>query len=184
MNKNLWQTVSSKIVYTCPWLKVREDGIIRPDGETGTYMVVERSPSVFIVPIDENDTVTLIRLYRYPTNVYSWEIPGGGADEDDLLAAAKRELQEETGLEAKEWQQIGEFQMINGFCNEWGTVFIAKNLIETQSHEKEEEGITETKKVAFDDVLQMIKNGEITDCQTIAAVMQATLHLGRLSLRT
>lgn len=175
-----WKTLSSKTVYKNNWLAVREDQVIRPNGEEGIYGVVERPTSVFIVALTENDEVHLVKLFRYPTQVYSLEIPGGaviGASPKEIEQSAKRELQEETGLIAKQWRLSGKFQVINGFCNEWGYTYIATHLSQTGKNDQAEEGITEVTVLPFDEVLSFIKSGEITDGQTLAAIMQADLFL-------
>ena len=96
-------------VYENPWISVREDSVIRPDGEPGIYGVVHyKNTAVGVLPV-EDDHVYLVGQYRYPLERYSWEIPEGGCPEDEEpLRAAQRELREETGLEARNWRRLGE----------------------------------------------------------------------------
>lgn len=112
--------------------------------------------------------------------MYSLEIPAGGSDGEDPLAAARRELQEETGLVAQQWEPLGKLQSANGFLNEFAHIFLATELEDTKDHEQEAEGITELQKIPLKKALSMIKSGEITDCQSVAAISLAALHLGML----
>lgn len=174
-----WKTLSSKIVYRDSRITVREDEIVRPDKTDGKYTVVESlGPSVFSLAITEKEEIYLIAQYRYTTGIYSWEVPSGSSNYKDLLIMAKRELQEEAGIRAKKWEKISTFQSMKGICNEISNVFIARDLIETKDNEKLKEGIYEVKKVSFRDAFKMIKQGEISDDQSIAAIIQAALWLG------
>lgn len=88
-----WRTISSEQVYDNPWITVREDQVVRPDGEPGIYGVVHfKNVAVGILPIEE-DHIYLVGQYRYPLDLYSWEIPEGGCPEgEEPLRAARREL--------------------------------------------------------------------------------------------
>lgn len=176
---NHWKKITSKIIYKTPWIKVRKDKVIRPDGKPGTYSYVETNgPSVMIVPITVNNEIYLIRQFRYTTQNDSWEVPGGNSEGENLLVSAKRELKEETGLLAKNWEMIGNFHPENGVVSETGYVFIAKDLLETGIDKKIEEGIFDMKKVSFEEVLSMVGNSEITDGNSIVAIFKTYLYLG------
>src|SRR5438067_11246803 len=103
-NENPWRTVSSRAVYDNPWIRVREDEVIHPDGQPGIYGVVHyKNLAIGILAIDDEGYIYLVGQYRYPMDRYSWEIPEGGCPEgEEPLTAARRELQEETGLNARE----------------------------------------------------------------------------------
>ena len=176
-SKNPWQKKSSKITYTTPYYSVREDDVIRPDGKEGKYYVLDIAPSVFIVPVTENNEIYLVGLYRYTTNMFSWEVPAGAADNTNLLEGAKRELQEETGLVAKDWRELGKLQAFNGRSNNFQYVFVAKDVEQSNDNSQLEEGIKEVRKVSYKNVLEMIKKNEITDSESIAAITLAALHL-------
>ena len=179
MGTGRWKKLSSKIVYKTPWLKVVEDKVIRPDGTKGMYSYVKTNGDcVMIVPISENNEVYLIKQYRYTKEEDSWEVPGGNSEGEDLLSAAKRELQEESGLTADDWKLIGQSQSMNGITDEKTYVFIARNIRETNSNKMKEEGIHEMKKVPFVEVLEMVKKSEITDGQSVVALVKAALFLG------
>jgi 8-oxo-dGTP pyrophosphatase MutT (NUDIX family) len=175
--ENPWETKNSKIVYETKWMKIREDEVVRPDSSDGKYSYVDTPDSVYIVPITTDGKVYLIAQWRYPTKTFSWELPGGGGDGGDILESAKRELKEETGLEAEEWTEVGTLQPMNGVVAEIEHVFIARKLRETQDHKQTDDGITEIKKVRFDEIFEMIVQGDITDAQTIAAFTQVQLYL-------
>ena len=99
---NPWTTLGSRPVYENPWIKVREDQVLRPDGQPGIYGVVEfKNRAVGVLPVEDDGAVWLVGQYRYPLQAYSWEIPEGGCPEGETPEeTARRELQEETGLTA------------------------------------------------------------------------------------
>ncbi|MDP2631103.1 MAG: NUDIX hydrolase [Candidatus Uhrbacteria bacterium] len=175
-----WKKLSSKVVYSNPWYSIRKDKVIKPNGEPGEYNVIVRPPAVFIVPIDEKDNVYLVRVHRHTTQMYSIEIPAGGSDGQRPLTAAKRELMEEAGIKAKKWALLGKYQILNGLTDEIGYAYLAKDIEHIGENEKDmsEEGISRVIRIPFRRTLSMIKNGEITDGQSIVALSYAALKLG------
>lgn len=175
-----WRTVSSKVVYRNPWIAVREDQVVRPDGNPGLYGVVESTPSVFIVALSAADEVLLVTQDRYPTGTASVEVPAGNAGHEDPLAAAQRELQEETGYVAASWTPIGVLESMNGICTELQHVFLARELTYAGGDAQAEDGITDARFVPLDEVLERIRGGAITDGQSVSSLLLALLTLGRL----
>lgn len=169
---NKWQKLDSKYVLKNPWYKVRQDKVIRPDGKEGMYNVVECGTSVFVVPITTDGKILLVKLFRYTTQHEGWEVPAGGVEPGEKpLAAAKRELQEESGLTSSSWQKVGTFDLMNGMTDAVAFVFEAKELTTTKHHRQNEEGITETAEFTPKQVLDMIQDGQIVDALSIAALM-------------
>jgi 8-oxo-dGTP pyrophosphatase MutT (NUDIX family) len=177
-----WQTHTSKVVYENAWIRVREDAVTRPDGQPGIYGVVEtRHPSVFIVALTDDREVLLVTQDRYTSGRSSIEVPAGNSDGEDPLEAAKRELREESGYVAGSWSELGRMEAANGFCTEVQHVFLARELTHVGDDRKAEDGITDVRFVAFDEVLEMVRRGEITDGQTISSLMLTELHAPRRS---
>lgn len=176
-----WRTHSSRIVYDNPWIRVREDQVTRPDGNPGRYGVVEvKHPSVFVVALTEDDEVVLVEVYRYPLQRTSWEIPAGGSDGEPPLAAAQRELREETGLAASDWQEIGQMSALNGVCSAPEHVFLARGLSLVGGVGAAEEGIIGSRRLRWAEVWDLIASGGIDDGETIAALGFAAVALGRI----
>ncbi len=183
-DNGVWSTLSSEKKHTNPWFSVRHDKVKKPNGESGDYYVVDtKSAAVFIVAINDKNQILLINQYRYATQQFSWEIPGGSAEDDELLTAAQRELKEEAGLKAKKWQQVGQAESMNGIASEIMHIFSAKDLVEAGMDAKEAEGIGKNMFVAADDLISMIEKGEITDSQTITSITQVFLASGRMGFK-
>lgn len=178
--KNPWKTLSSKQVYQNRYYSIREDSVIRPDGTDGIYYVIDRKTAVFILALNTEKKFPLVGLFRYPTRVYSLELPGGGSEGEDSLVAAKKELKEETGIEAKTWQHIRKFQAANGLSNEMMDIFLATDLNITREYNQKEEGIMEIRWVTFQEAFGLIREGEITDSQTISCITEAALFTGEI----
>jgi 8-oxo-dGTP pyrophosphatase MutT (NUDIX family) len=175
-----WRTISSKVVYRNPWISVREDQVVRPDGRPGLYGVVESTPSAFIIALSDADELLLVTQDRYPTGRPSVEVPAGNAAHEDPLAAARRELREETGYVAASWAPLGVLEAMNGICTELQHVFLARELTYEGGHAQAEDGITDVQWMPVDDVLERIRAGTITDGQTLSSLLLALLALGRL----
>lgn len=181
-----WRTVSSRVVYENPWITVREDDAVAPDGRPAVYGVVELAPSVFVVALTDDDEVVLVTTDRYTTGPGSVEVPAGGTDGQDPLDAARRELAEEAGLVAREWTHVGTMDALNGIARAVEHVYVARGLTPVEdaaatAHEQAAEGITAVRTVPFADVLAMVRDGRIRDGETVAALAYVALHLGRLA---
>jgi 8-oxo-dGTP pyrophosphatase MutT (NUDIX family) len=114
--KNPWKKLSSRIAYTNPWMTIREDKVIRPDGKKGIYgLMLAPGPSVFVIALTKDKKIYLVKQFRYTFQKPSWELPAGNAGKDKPLAAAKRELWEETGLTANHWKLFGKTEALNVF---------------------------------------------------------------------
>ncbi|HEY0320164.1 MAG TPA: NUDIX hydrolase [Pyrinomonadaceae bacterium] len=172
-HRNPWRTLSSREVYENNWIKLREDRVIRPDGEQGIYGVVHlRHIAVGVLAIEEDDSIYLVGQYRYTLDCYSWEIPEGGCVEtEDPLSAAKRELEEETGLRAENWRRLGEAHLSNSVTDEIAVWYVAKGLTQGQQRPEGTEKL-EVRRVPFSEALEMVLAGEITDALSMLAIMQ------------
>jgi len=179
-DKNPWRTLSSRMVYDNPWIRVREDQVVHPDGRPGIYGVVHyKNLAIGIVPIDAEGYVHLVGQHRYPLNQYSWEIPEGGCPEgEEPLAAAQRELLEETGLQAREWTLLGEAYLSNSVSDEKAIWFLATDLTRSKANPDGTE-VLETRRMPFEDVMGMIERGEITDALSLVAL----LHYARVKAK-
>jgi 8-oxo-dGTP pyrophosphatase MutT (NUDIX family) len=100
---------SSTQVYDNPWVSIRHEEVIKPNGEPGIYGVAHfKNKAIAIVPVDSELNTWLVGQYRYPLEEYSWEIPmGGGALDVESLDSAKRELKEETGILCRKLDRVG-----------------------------------------------------------------------------
>src|ERR687886_556220 len=170
-----WRTLSSKRVYDNAWISVREDAVIRPDGEQGIYGVVHfKNIAIGILAI-EDGFIYLVGQYRYPLDQYSWEIPEGGCPEgEDPLDAARRELEEETGLCAAHWEKMGEAHLSNSVSDELAIWYLATGLTQGAHKLDGTERLT-VRRVTVREALRMAGAGEITDAISLLALLQYQL---------
>ncbi len=172
---NPWKTLSGRIIYENPWMRIREDSVINPEGNPGTYTVVEAQKlAAGVLAFTEKEELYLVGQYRYPTKVYSWEIIEGGIEKGESpLDGIKRELREEAGLEASSWEELpgGEVHLSNCISDERAVFFIARGLREV-SAEPDPNEILAVKKLPFEDVYRMVLSGEIFDAMTVIAVLR------------
>lgn len=175
---NPWKTLSSSPIYENEWFAVREDRVIRPDGQLGTYSVVSASRlATGIVPLWHDGTVTLVGQHRYALNEYSWEIPeGGGALSAQPLEIAKRELIEEAGIQAATWIYLGRVHTSNCFTDELCHLFLASDLTQGIAQPDPDERI-ESRRVSFEEAVRMTCDGRITDAISIAGIFRASMYL-------
>ena len=175
---NPWRRLSSRPIYANPWIKVREDQVIRPDGNPGIYGVVEfQSWAIGVVPLTEDGDTFLVGQYRYTLDLYSWEIPeGGGAKTETPLAGAQRELREETGLVASTWTYLGEAHLSNSATDEVGCVFLAEGLT---LGEAEPDGTEDLRlwRLPFAEAVRMALTGEISDALAVIGLLRADHYL-------
>jgi 8-oxo-dGTP pyrophosphatase MutT (NUDIX family) len=170
--KSPWQTLASREVYDNAWIRVREDAVVRPDGEPGIYGVVHFKNIATGILAVEGEFIYLVGQYRYALDRYSWEIPEGGCPEgEDPLTAAKRELEEETGLRAANWKKMGEAYLSNSISDELAIWFLATDLTQGE-HSPEGTEQLRVRRVTFQQALEMTFMGEITDALSLLAIMQ------------
>lgn len=177
----MWPVTASRTIYGNPWIEVVEDDVVRPDGSGGVYGVVRvRHPVVFVVALTDDDEVVLVTVDRHTTGP-SVELPAGGVDGPDTLSGARRELAEEAGLQAEHWREIGRMNALSGVCVAPVVVYLATGLSPADGAEPEVEGISTVRAVPWSDVLGLVGRGEVTDGETLAALMLAALALGRVT---
>lgn len=173
LNKeNPWTLKSDQKIYENPWIKVNHHEVLDPSGAPGVYGKVHfKNIAVAILPIDEEGNTWIVGQYRYPLKRFSWEIPEGGCPlGTDPLDTAKRELQEEAGIIADHWKQIGEADISNSVTDEVAIMYLAKGLSFTNQELESTEDI-ELQKIPFSELYHKVINGEIRDSLTIMTVL-------------
>jgi 8-oxo-dGTP pyrophosphatase MutT (NUDIX family) len=173
-----WKTKTSKVVYENPWIKISHEEVLTPKGTDGIYGVVHfKNTAIGILPIDNDGNTWLVKQSRYALNQYTWEIPEGGCPHgEEPLDAAKRELEEEVGLQARSWDQLITLHLSDSVTDEFCVIFVARDLFPgTQQLEASED--IEYKKLPLVDAIEMVKSGEITDAISVAALLRVALTL-------
>ncbi len=163
--------IASRVVYSNPWMQVREDEFERVDGATGIYGVVDK-PDFALVIAEQDGFLHLVEQYRYPIGRRSWEFPMGGwppGRTGTMRALAEAELQEETGLTAARWEHLVGLRGAPGFCSQRYDIFHATDL--TVGEHAREDSEMDMVHRAFSEaqVRSMILDGTIVDGTTVAA---------------
>lgn len=165
------RAVSSRIAYRNKWIRVREDQTIRKGDVEGLYGVVESSDSIIVCAVNDRCELCVIYAYNYPTDVWSWQLPTGGGENQPPLEAAKRELQEETGYVATDYESLGNLIVWHGISSERMEVVLATGLTRREHLASDDaDTIIKTKFVSLAIAAQMVERGEICDCQSLAAL--------------
>jgi len=156
---------------------VREDEIRRPDGSHGIYGVVDKPNYALIIAAD-GDRLRLVEQFRYPLGERRWEFPQGtapGRAELDPTELAVLELREETGLSAGSMAVIGQLDVAPGMSSQRGWVFLATDIVEGDAAREHEEQDMHSEWFTRAEIERMIREGAITDAQSIAAYAQLLL---------
>jgi 8-oxo-dGTP pyrophosphatase MutT (NUDIX family) len=171
-----WMRRSRRVAYENPWITLWHDEVDRPDGSPGIYGVVHfASAAVGVIVLDDEDRVLLVGQHRYTLDTYSWEIPEGGVPAGETpLDGARRELREETGVEATDWRELLRFHLSNSITDEGGVLFVARAAGGGDADPDPTEDLA-VNWVPFEKALAMIADGRITDAMTIMALQQVAL---------
>ena len=165
------RTLSTHTVYENRWMRVREDEILRPDGSTGAYGVVDKPDFALVIPF-ERDGFHLVEQYRYAVSARSWEFPQGTYPErrdGDPVELARLELEEETGLRAAELRHLGTMYQGPGHSSQRMNVFLATGLTAGTPRREPEEQDMRQRWVPRSELEEMIRSGAIRDSSTVAA---------------
>ncbi len=170
-----WQKLSSECRYDNPWIQVFHEEVLSPGKQRGIYGRVHfKGQAVAILPIDESGNTYLVKQYRYTLEQDSWELPMGGCSRGESVEkTAHRELEEETGLLAKTMLKLGKYHTSNSITDEKGTAFLALDLSPGIQQLEHTETDLEVLILPFEEALQWVDEGKITDSICIAALLQA-----------
>jgi ADP-ribose pyrophosphatase len=173
------RVLSSIEVYRGPAFWVTTDQVLEPGGVRGRRDIVRHTGSVVIMPVDESNAeprVLMVRQYRHAAQQYLWELCAGRIDRgktgkaENELAAAKRELLEETGFTATRWKRILNFYASPGFVAETMSIYLATGLRPGIAQPEEDE-VIETKFFPLSVATRMVTTGRIHDGKTISGVL-------------
>ena len=174
-----WRTLTSRVVYRNPWIRIEEDQVEMPDGRTTLYGVVRCGGCVGVLPFLDPETVILIRQYRYVARAVYWEMPTGGVHAGEALEdAAQRELGEEVGYTASRLVPLVSYHTSKSVVDETAHLFLAFDLARATSPPDDTEFI-EVRPVPFTEALRLVDTGEIKDSMTVIAVLHAARKLRR-----
>jgi 8-oxo-dGTP pyrophosphatase MutT (NUDIX family) len=167
---------SRRVAYENPWITVWHDEVTRPDESDGIYGVVHfANVAAGVVALDADDRIVLVGQHRYTLDEVSWEIPEGGVpDGETPLDGARRELREETGVQAATWHELGRLTLSNSISDERAVLFLATDLQVGEAHPDPTEAL-DLRWVAFDEALAMTLDGRITDAMSVVAIQRVAL---------
>lgn len=171
--KELTETfLDGSVVFPGKIIRVEHWHVRLPNGETALREVACHPGAAGIVALDEENRVILVRQHRIAVGRLTLEIPAGKLDhpDEDSFLCAQRELSEETGLTADNWQKLTVLETTPGFCNERIHLYLATGLHAGQTHPDEDEFV-DTLRMPLDEAVQKVMDGTFRDGKTALALM-------------
>lgn len=166
--------ISTQRIYDGKIMAIRVDTVVTSSGRTTTREILERPGVVSVLPLDDERNVILVRQFRYAVGRETLEIPAGVVGKGETpLAAAKRELREETGYDAGFLKEMVSYRPAIGYSTERMTVFLAKDLV--YAPEKGDEEDIKVERIPFDQLYDMVVRGRspLEDAKSIVAILLA-----------
>lgn len=168
-----WQILSSRQVYGDPWVTLRLDDVLRPDGKPGTYTVITLKPGVTVVAVDDVQNVYLTEEFHYGVGRTTIEGVSGGVEEgENPLLAAQRELREEIGIEAGTWDHLGTTDPFTSNVVSRTQLYLARELSFVADAPEGTEVIRRVK-IPFSDAVEMVMQSQITHGASCLAILKA-----------
>lgn len=172
-----WTIEAGEQKYKNGWIEVVEDRLTKPDGQPGSFTTILMKPGVSVLALDTDNFVYLTSEFRYAIGRDSIEVVSGGVDDgEEPLAAAKRELREELGIEAVEWSSLGLVNPFTSIIKSPAHLFLARGL---SFFDVEREGteIIEVIRLKLDEAVEMVMESEITHGPSCVLILKALRHL-------
>jgi 8-oxo-dGTP pyrophosphatase MutT (NUDIX family) len=176
-----WGRGPERVVYENPWIRVSHHEATAPTGRPAQYGVVSfKNLAIAVLPLHEDGTVTLVGQSRFALADYSWELPEGGSPlGEDPLEGARRELAEETGLQAAEWRKVLQAQLSNSVTDERAVGYLALGLSPSDGrHRGDDTEALQLARVPFREALGAALAGHMEDVLTVAMLLRA-YHMAR-----
>lgn len=172
-----WETTGSAVDYTCPGFDVRRDDVRLPDGTESDYHYVDEPPAVVVLPFTPDGDVVVIDEWRQAVGRVNRGLPAGTVEDGDrdLVAAARRELAEETGYEAASVERLVTVEPANGIANSVHHHFLARGCTPTGERDLDFNESIRVATVGYDDLLSGVIDGDLRDGRTAVAVLQYEL---------
>ena len=162
--------LTTEEVYSGRLLHVRRDEVRLPDGNTSVREYITHPGAVVIIAIADNGELILERQHRYPLHRDFIELPAGKIDAgEETLACAQRELLEETGYTARDWQYVTTVYPCIGYTDERLVYYLARGLAYV-GHQPDEDEFLEIFQFSFERSMEMIKSGEICEAKTVVGL--------------
>jgi ADP-ribose pyrophosphatase len=177
-----WKILSSRDVYSDPWLRVRRDEVIRPDGRPGSYATVHIKAGVSVLAIDDSDHVYLTSEFHYAVGRVTLETVSGGIDANETAEqAAHRELEEELGIIANELIDLGTVDPFTASILSPTKLYLARKLSFAETRLEGTEQI-ERIKIPFAEAVQLVMDSTITHAPSCTLILKAARWLNRTTI--
>lgn len=173
------KTLSSFRIYEGRVVNLRVDRVALPGGGESSREVVEHRGAVVVVAVDPEGRVAMVRQYRYPLGQVTLELPAGTLEPgEDPLTCARRELQEETGLEATGWEPLMACYSSPGFCTEKMHFFLARVTGQANAQATDADENIEVTMLPLTEALRRVDAGEIIDAKTALGILAVARRIG------
>lgn len=178
MDDLAWETLTSEIDYSCPGFDVQRDVVRLPDGTESEFHFLTEPDSVVILPFTPDGEVVVIDEWRQAVKRVNHGLPAGGLepDDDDLLAAARRELTEETGYEADTVEQLCTYEPANGLLDSTFHYLVARGCTPTGDQDLDHNEFIRVTERSFDDLRDACLADELRDGRSALAITQYALR--------